>query len=68
MSDKSKMILKAVISALIAALSALAVAFGLSSCNVTRKVTTESAYVQRGDTAVTITTKTIEMYDASKKN
>lgn len=37
------------------------------SCNVTRKITTESSYYQRGDTAVTIVTKTTEMYDASKK-
>lgn len=38
----------------------------LSSCNVTRKVTTESSYYQRGDTATTIIVKTIETYDASK--
>lgn len=37
------------------------------SCNVTRKVTTECSYFQRGDTACTIVTKTIESYDASKK-
>lgn len=39
----------------------------ITSCNVTRKVTTESSYYQRGDTAITITTKTIESYDATKK-
>lgn len=39
----------------------------LASCNVTRRITTESSYVQRGDTAVVIQTKTIETYDASKK-
>ena len=39
----------------------------LTSCNVTRKVTTQSEYVQRGDTSVVIMTKTIESYDASKK-
>lgn len=38
-----------------------------TSCNVTRKMTTESAYYQNGDTAVTIVTKTIETYDATKK-
>ena len=49
-------------------LTALAVsALALSSCNVTRKVTTQSEYVQRGDTSVVIMTKTIESYDASKK-
>ncbi len=44
-------------------------AFGLliSSCNVTRTVTTSSQYVQRGDTTVVIQSKTIESYDASKR-
>ena len=39
----------------------------LSSCNVTRTVTTQSQYWQRGDTSVVIQTKTIESYDATKK-
>ena len=39
----------------------------LSSCNVTRTVTTKSEYRQQGDTSVFIQTKTIESYDASKK-
>lgn len=38
-----------------------------TSCNVTRKVTTESSFYQRGDTTCTIVTKTIESYDATKK-
>ena len=42
-------------------------AIALCSCNVTRTITNESKYVQRGDTSVVITTKTIETYDASKK-
>lgn len=40
----------------------------ISSCNVTRRVTTESSYYQRGDTTCTIVTKTVESYDATKKN
>ena len=60
-------IIKIIISVLIAALTALGAAFGLTSCNVTRTVTTKSEYSQRGDTTVVIQTKTIEMYDASKK-
>ena len=40
---------------------------GLSSCNVTRTVTTRSEAWQRGDTSVVIQTKTVETYDASKK-
>ena len=60
-------IIKIVISVLIAALTALGAAFGLSSCNVTRTVTTKSEYWQKADTSVVIQTKTIETYDASKK-
>ena len=62
-----KDILKIVISVLIAALTALGAALGLSSCNVTRTITTQSQYLQKGDTTVVIQTKTIESYDASKK-
>lgn len=36
------------------------------SCNVTRVVTTRSEYQQKGDTTITIQTKTTESYDASK--
>ena len=63
-----KQILKIVISVLIAALTALGAAFGLSSCNVTRAITTKSEYWQRGDSSAVIQTKTIETYDASQKN
>lgn len=67
MSDKTKKILKVVISVLIAALTALAAGLGLNSCNVTRVVTNESQYYQRGDTSVVIQTKITETYDATKK-
>ena len=62
-----KEIWKIVISVLIAALTALGAALGLSSCNVTRTITTQSQYLQKGDTTTTIVTKTIETYDASKR-
>jgi len=62
-----KEILKLVISVLIAALTALAAGLGLTSCNVTRTVTTRSEAWQRGDTSVVIQTRTVETYDASKK-
>lgn len=39
----------------------------LQSCNVTRVVTTEAKSLQRGDTTIHITTRTVESYDASKK-
>ena len=62
-----KQILKVIVSVLIAALTALAASLGLSSCNVTRTITTKSEYWQKGDTSVVIQSKTIETYDASKK-
>ncbi len=61
-------IIKIIISVLIAALTALGAAFGLSSCNVTRTVTTKSEYWQRGDTSAVIQTRTVESYDASRKH
>ena len=50
-------------------LTALAIGLSvmLTSCNVTRTVTTTSSSVKRGDTTVIIQSKTIEQYDASKK-
>ena len=51
------------LAAMLIAVSAVA----LSSCNVTRTVTTKSEYWQRGDTSCVIQTRTIESYDASKK-
>jgi hypothetical protein len=62
-----KEILKIIISVLIAALTALAAGLGLTSCNVTRTVTTRSEAWQKGDTSVVIQTRTVESYDASKK-
>ena len=49
------------------ALAVVALVAALASCNVTRTVTTESQYYQKGDTSVVIQTKTVETYDASKK-
>lgn len=66
MSDKVKLIIKVVIAVAVAALTALGASLGLTSCNVTRTVTTKSEYFQRGDTACTIVTKTVETYDAKK--
>lgn len=67
MSDKAKLILKVVIAVLIAALTALGASLGLTSCNVTRVITNESQYLQRGDTSIVIHTRVTETYDASKK-
>lgn len=67
MKSEIKQLLIAAVSVAAAAIIALGVALSLSSCNVTRTITNESQYFQRGDTSVMIQTKTIETYDASKK-
>jgi hypothetical protein len=61
-------IIKIVISVLIAALTALGAAFGLSSCTATRVVSTTASYTQHGDTTTTIVTKTTETYRGEKQN
>ena len=50
----------------LAVATSIAMALGLTSCNVTRTITTESKSLTRGDTAVIIQTKTIESYNAKK--
>lgn len=46
----------------------LTIAAGLcTGCNVTRTITNESQFFQRGDTSIIIQTKTIETYDAIKR-
>lgn len=45
----------------------MTIGISLMSCNVTRTITTQSEYYQKGDTSVVIQTKTIETYDASKR-
>ena len=51
------------VTALIVVLTIIAIALLLSSCNVTRTVTTTAQTIQRGDTTTVIMTKTIESYD-----
>ena len=50
-----------------AIVTCVAIALGLSSCNVTRTVTTRSEAWQKGDTSVVIQTKTVESYDGTRK-
>ena len=52
---------------ILAVLVVLGVVVAMTSCNVTRTVTTQSQYWQKDDTSVVIQTKTIESYDATKK-
>ena len=57
---------KAIKYLLVSIATAIAMALGLTSCNVTRTITTESKSLTRGDTAVIIQSKTIESYNAKK--
>ena len=51
------------VSVLIGIILLVLIASALSSCNVTRTVTTTAQTIQRGDTTTVIMTKTIESYD-----
>ena len=52
---------------LIVSILGVCVVLWFEACNVTRTITNQSEYYQRGDTSVIIQTKTVETYDASKK-
>jgi len=60
-------IYKIIVTVTTAIVTCVAIAFGLSSCNVTRTVTTRSEAWQKGDTSVVIQTRTIESYDGTRK-
>lgn len=64
MSEKVK---KAIVYIVASIATALSIAFGLSSCTVVRTITTESKCINRGDTTVQITTRTVENYTADKR-
>jgi len=63
----NQQIYKIIVTVTTAIVTCVAIALGLSSCNVTRTVTTRSEAWQKGDTSVVIQTKTVETYDASRK-
>ncbi len=60
-------IYKIIVTVTTAIVTCVAIALGLSSCNVTRTVTTRSEAWQKGDTSVVIQTRTIESYDGTRK-
>lgn len=62
-----KRVILNILFAVMIGLTLMACALCLGSCNVTRTISNESQYVQRGDTSAVIHTKTIETYDASRK-
>ena len=61
-----KVLLKAVANFVLFFMAAM-IAGLLSSCNVTRTITTSASSYANGDTTTHIVTKTIESYDATKK-
>ena len=58
---------KAIVTIVSAIIAAVGILLGVTSCNVTRVVTTKSEFMQRGDTSVVIQTKTTETYDGTVK-
>ena len=59
-------LVKAIKYLIVSIATAIAMALGLTSCNVTRTITTESRSVTKGDTAIIIQSKIIESYNAKK--
>ena len=64
--EQRQRLMKAIKYLAVAIATAVAMALGLTSCNVTRTITTESRSLTRGDTAIIIQSKTIESYNAQK--
>lgn len=65
--NKNYKSMKTKIAKIWACLTLFIVTTAIISCNMTREVTNRSEYFQKGDTTVTIQTKTIETYNAEKK-
>lgn len=64
--QQKQRLMKALKYLAVAIATAIAMALGLTSCNVTRTITTESRSLTKGDTAIIIQSKTIESYNAQK--
>ena len=63
MPDERKFF-EGLVSVFIGIVLLILIGLALSSCNVTRTVTTTAQTIQRGDTTTIITTRTVEQYDA----
>lgn len=66
MKVDSNRLKKAILYMLGAISTALGILWGMTSCTVTRQVTTSAEYFNRGDTVVNIQSKTIETYTGTK--
>ncbi len=62
--ENERKFFEGLVSVFIGIVILILIGFALSSCNVTRTVTTTAQTIQRGDTTTTITTRTVEQYDA----
>lgn len=67
MEERKKRVVKAIIYLVTAIATTLGIAFGVTSCQVVREVSTQSQYVQHGDTTTQISVKTIETYTGRKQ-
>ena len=65
-NTQKQRLLKAIKYLALSIATAIAMALGLTSCNVTRTITTESKSLTKGDTAIIIQVKTVESYNAKK--
>lgn len=65
---KRENIIKAIIYTLTAIATALGIAFGLSSCQVSRVITSTAETHRRGDTCIVIQTKTTETFTGLKQD
>lgn len=64
--EKTK-IIKAICYLLGAIATAIMIMFGMESCTASRTITNTAEYRQQGDTTIIIQTKSVEKYDANKK-
>lgn len=58
---------KAIIYLVSAIATALGILWGMTSCQVSRNITTSAESYNKGDTVMLIQTKTIETYTGTKK-
>lgn len=58
---------KAIVACIIAILTAVGAAYGLTSCRATRTFTTDAKCIQKGDSTIVIQTKVTENYVGVKK-
>lgn len=66
MKQKTKNVIKVILSVLAAIIATLCTIFGVTSCEVVRTITNTSKYISQSDTTTVIETRTTESYNARK--